>query len=234
MTWEGGSIGPGEEGEFPFSFVVPEQPGSTIFFPTLRPTTTARRSGGSARPAPRSPRPASSSPSRPAAAEAPRPSPSRKRPPSRRPSPLSPSRRPRTRRRRLRPSRRPIATGRAGRSTCSCCCFSPRSRTRVLALPAQPGREPPVDDGGSAVVPPPVDPAGPQGSSSMPGGGQAPEPPGETGDRSRLASRRSGSIRPMRRRRSASIRTTRSSDRRTCERTPPTGRAGRWEARGNA
>ena len=40
-------------------------------------TTTARRSAGSARPAPRSPRPASSSPRRPAAAVAPRPSPSR-------------------------------------------------------------------------------------------------------------------------------------------------------------
>ncbi len=36
VTWEGGAIGPGEEGEFPFSFVVPEQPGATLFFPTLQ------------------------------------------------------------------------------------------------------------------------------------------------------------------------------------------------------
>ncbi len=36
VTWEGGSVGPGEEGEFPFSFVVPEQPGATLFFPTLQ------------------------------------------------------------------------------------------------------------------------------------------------------------------------------------------------------
>ncbi len=36
VTWEGGSVGPGEEAEFPFSFVVPEQPGATIFFPTLQ------------------------------------------------------------------------------------------------------------------------------------------------------------------------------------------------------
>jgi uncharacterized protein len=36
VTWEGGSVGPGEEAEFPFSFLVPEQPGATLFFPTLQ------------------------------------------------------------------------------------------------------------------------------------------------------------------------------------------------------
>ena len=36
VTWEGGTIEPGETGEFPFSFEAPDQPGATIFFPTVQ------------------------------------------------------------------------------------------------------------------------------------------------------------------------------------------------------
>lgn len=36
VTWEGGEISPDETGEFGFSFQVPDQPGTTIFFPTVQ------------------------------------------------------------------------------------------------------------------------------------------------------------------------------------------------------
>jgi periplasmic copper chaperone A len=36
VTWEGGEISPEETGEFGFRFQVPEQPGATIFFPTVQ------------------------------------------------------------------------------------------------------------------------------------------------------------------------------------------------------
>ncbi len=183
VTWEGGSIGPGEEGEFPFSFVVPEQPGATIFFPTLQTYDngeTVRWIGapGSEEPAPGVLVTEAAGGGGGATTE---------------PEPVTTTVQTTV-------TTEPESTTADTTETAAAEPTSgeddgsswPLYLGLLLLLAAiaalaywlywrNQDDEPPVDDGGvPAGGPPPIDPAAPHGSSSMPGGGQAPEPPGET------------------------------------------------------